>query len=291
MAGVTDATHVRSVPGELCYVAPESPALVRFVTPANTVKTGIYRQYQVPIHNGRPIQDQFTLDRNGFAIIEHRSAVRDFTDPGELNRIYAGEIADLVKSRTGADRVAPLGWVLRESLAPDEHASQRSAAVRPQAIMVHDDFSVSGARKTVAAAYAGLFPDGRGYRRALFASLWRVISPPPQDWPLALCDHTSVGPGEALDCPMYFVDKAPDDLYAEMPPDTLSTSGVEFHYSPAHRWWYFPDMTRDEILFFKFDDTDHSVAWRTAHSAFRDQTVQATQPRRSIEFRTVAYFE
>ena len=291
MAGVTDATPVQSVMGELRYLAPESPVLVTFVTPGNTVQTGVYRPYQVPIHNGRPIQDQFTIDRNGFAIIEHRSAVRDFTDPGEVERIYAGEIADLVKSGTGADRVAPLGWVLRESVAPDELASRRGTAARPQALLVHDDFSVSAARSTVAAAYASRFPDGPGYRRALFASLWRVFSPPPQDWPLALCDYTSVGPGDGLDCPMYFVDKVPDDLYAEMPPDTLSTSGVEFHYNPAHRWWYFPGMTREEILFFKFDDTDHSVAWRTMHSAFHDHTAQATQPRQSIEFRTVAFFE
>jgi len=40
-----------------------------------------------------------------------------------------------------------------------------------------------------------------------------------------------------------------------------------------------------------YHDTDHSVAWRTMHSAFHDQTAQAIQPRHSIEFRTVAYFE
>jgi hypothetical protein len=48
-------------------------------------------------------------------------------------------------------------------------------------------------------AYAGHFPDGPGYRRALITSLWRVFSPPPQDWPLAICDYTSVGPEEGLD--------------------------------------------------------------------------------------------
>ena len=153
------------------------------------------------------------------------------------------------------------------------------------------DYSAGGARKRVDEAYAEHFPDGPGYRRALFTSLWRVFSPPPQDWPLALCDYASVGPGEGLESCLYYVNKIPDDLYAEMPPDTPSTSGVEFHYNPAHQWWYFPGMTREEVLFFKFDDTDHSVAWRTAHSAFRDQTVQATQPRRSIEFRSIAYFE
>lgn len=291
MAGVSEATHVQSVLGELTYIAPECTVAATFIAPASGAKTAVYRSYQMPIHNGRPVQDQFTMDRNGFAIIEHRSAVRDFTDQDEVKRIYAGEVADFVKSYTGADRVAALGSVLRQSMAPDEIASRQRAALRPQAARVHDDYSVGGARKRVAEAYAEHFPDGPGYRRALFTSLWRVFSPPPQDWPLALCDYTSVGPAEGLENTLYFVDQIPDDLYAEMPPGTPSTSGVEFHYNPAHQWWYFPGMTREEILFFKFDDTDHSVAWRTAHSAFRDQTAQATQPRHSIEFRSIAYFE
>ncbi|MGH3212388.1 MAG: CmcJ/NvfI family oxidoreductase, partial [Trebonia sp.] len=81
------------------------------------------------------------------------------------------------------------------------------------------------------------------------------------------------------------------DLYAEMPRDAPGTSGFEFHHSPAHQWWYFPGMTRDEVLFFKFNDSDHTRAWRVPHSAFLDPTVRDARPRHSIEFRTVAYFE
>ena len=143
----------------------------------------------MPIRDGRPVSDQFTLDRNGFEITGHASAVTDFTDREEVERVYPGEVAEFVRSRTGADRVATLGWVLRRSAAASENASQ------PQAALVHDDFSVTGARARAAAAYAARFPGGPGYRRALITSLWRVFSPPPQDWPLALCDYTSVGAG------------------------------------------------------------------------------------------------
>jgi hypothetical protein len=71
-----------------------------------------------------------------------------------------------------------------------------------------------------------------GFRRALITSLWRVFSPPPQDWPLAICDYPSVGPAEGLDNRLYFVDKIPADLYAEMPTDAPGTSGFEFHHNP-----------------------------------------------------------
>lgn len=285
MTMVTDTTHVQIVPGELSYLAPESTVLRRFTAPGNSVNTGIYRSYVMPVHNGRPVSDRFTLDRNGFEIIEHRSEVTDFTHREEVDRVYVGEVADFVKSYTGADRVATLGWMLRRSEAPGEHASQ------PQAALVHDDFSVVGARERALAAYTSRFPDGPGFHRALITSLWRVFSPPPQDWPLALCDYASVGREEGLNNRMYLVDEIPDDLYLDMPRDAPGASGFEFHHNPNHQWWYFPDMTRDEILFFKLNDSDESRAWRVPHTAFHDQTAKATQPRHSIEFRSIAYFE
>jgi hypothetical protein len=282
---MTDAALVEAVPGELSYLAPESTVLRRFTAPGNSVNTGIYHSHVMPIYDGRPVRDRFRLDRNGFEIIEHRSGVTDFTDRDEVDRVYVAEVAEFVTSFTGAARVATLGWVLRRSAAPAEHASQ------PQAALVHNDFSVVGARQRAETAYASYFPDGPGFRRALITSLWRVFSPPPQDWPLALCDYTSVGPDEGRDNRMYFVEEIPDDLYMEMPPDAPGASGFEFHHNPRHRWWYFPDMTRDEILFFKLNDSDESLAWRVPHTAFHDKTAQATRPRHSIEFRSIAYFE
>jgi len=281
----TGGAPARVVTGEFSYLAPESTVLRRFTAPGASVNTGTYRAYEMPVRDGRSVADQFTLERNGFAIIGHASAVRDFTDREEVDRVYVGEVAEFVKSSTGADRVATLGWTLRRSAAPGENASQ------PQAALVHDDFSVAGARGRSEAAYAAHFPDGPGFRRALITSLWRVFSPPPQDWPLAICDYTSVGPGEGLDNRLYFVDKIPADLYAEMPEDAPGTSGFEFHHNPGHQWWYFPGMTRDEILFFALNDSDHARAWRVPHSAFHDTTARATEPRHSIEFRTIAYFE
>ena len=109
--------------------------------------------------------DDVANDLNGFVLLGHRSAVTDFTDRDEVSRLYPGEVADFVRSYTGADRVATLGWTLRRSAAPGENASQ------PQAALVHDDFSVSGGRDRAAGAYASQFPDGPGYHRALITSL------------------------------------------------------------------------------------------------------------------------
>jgi hypothetical protein len=49
-------------------------------------------------------------------------------------------------------------------------------------------------------------------------------------------------------------------------------------------------MRVGEALIFKLYDTDHSVAWRAPHTAFRDVAAPAAHPRESVELRTVAFF-
>jgi hypothetical protein len=107
---------------------------------------------------------------------------------------------------------------------------------------------------------------------------------------LALCDFRSVRESEGLPNQLYFVDRIPDDLFAPVDESKMITSGSEFHYSPTHEWWYFPNMTRDEVLFFVFHDSDHTRAWRVVHTAFRDPSVDTAVPRHSIEVRSFAFF-
>jgi hypothetical protein len=74
-------------------------------------------------------------------------------------------------------------------------------------------------------------------------------------------------------------------------PDADQPAAAIFKYSPDHRWWYFSKMTRDEVILLKFHDSDHSVAWRTPHTAFWDTSFPDRKVRASIECRSVAFFE
>ena len=63
-------------------------------------------------------------------------------------------------------------------------------------------------------------------------------------------------------------------------------------YNPAHRWYWFPLMRRDEALVFKVYDSlqDGRARW-TAHTAFEDPTASPhARPRESIEIRTLAFY-
>lgn len=274
----------RTTAADLSYLTHDSTVLRRFTAPGASVNTGRYETHRVTVRDGRAVTGGFDVDVHGFTLARHRSAVTDFTDPEQAREVYRPEVTDLVQELLGADVVVSRGGVLRRSADPGSSGSQ------PQAGLVHCDYAPEGAPRAAATAYAEAFPDGPGYRRAVASSTWRVFSPPPQDWPLALCDFRSVADTDGLPNTLYFVDDLPADPFG--PVDGLEpvTHGSEFRRNPEHRWWYFPGMDRDEVLFFKFHDSDRSRAWRVPHSAFHDPASGATGPRHSIEFRTFAYW-
>ena len=63
-------------------------------------------------------------------------------------------------------------------------------------------------------------------------------------------------------------------------------------FNPAHRWFYFPHLQRNEVLLLKgFDSANDGRARFTAHSAFEDPTTPPGAPaRESIETRTLIFF-
>ena len=71
---------------------------------------------------------------------------------------------------------------------------------------------------------------------------------------------------------------------------TVVTAAI-FPYNPAHRWWYFSNMNRDEVVLLNFHDSDESNIMRVPHTAFQDSSFADAHPRQSIEVRTFAYFD
>ncbi|MDB5682455.1 MAG: hypothetical protein JWM38_1169 [Sphingomonas bacterium] len=289
--------QARCVSTELNYLLPGPDINRRFVSAGVEVNTGSYGPYPVTIRDGRDIRDHFTLDRQGFVLANRPSAVRDFYDKAEVDRIYPAEVAEAVKAETGASFVAPMGWMIRNSGDIAGYQKQdgpyvHAGGVQPPAGEVHIDTEPSRADRAARALYDRVRPDGPGYHRFIYSSFWRTFTDPPQDCPLAVCDHRSVGDDEGTPNVLYIVDEIPegDARFAAMP-DADRPAAAVFRHNPDHRWWYFSNMTRDEAILLKFHDSDHSVAWRTPHTAFWDPSFADRKVRASIECRSVAFFE
>ncbi len=290
-------TEAPAIEAQISYLAPGSFINRRFVAPAREVNTGEYLPYPVMIRDARPRQADFTLGTHGFMLTRHQSAVRNFLDKDEVNTIYPAEVGAAIRQITGADRVATMGWMLRTSgdlsaYAREEVGYKHQGGVQPPAGEAHVDSSPDRVDRMAQAIYQQRFAGDPPYTRYLYTSFWRTFSPPPQDYPLALCDGNSVGDDEGVPNTMFVVDKIPsrEEMLRPMPDEDKAIAAAIFQYRPHHRWWYFSNMTRDEVLLFVFHDSRRIPPWRVPHTAFLDRTRPAARPRESIEFRSVAYF-
>jgi len=288
----------RAVQTQLHYLLPGPDINRRFVSAGVEVNTGSYGPFPATVRDARAIHEHFSLHRQGFTLLNAPSAVRDFTDSDEVNRLYPAEVARYVQQATGADFVVVGGWMIRTSgdLASRQKKTsepyRHAGGVQPPAGEVHVDTDPARQLAAAETAYRKARPDGPGFRRFIVTSFWRAYSPPPQDCPLALCDGRSVRNDEGTPNILWIVDKIPEgeEMFSPMDDDERPAAHI-FRHNPAHRWWYFSNMVRDEALLFKFHDSDRSGAWRVPHTAFWDGSLPNAKPRESIECRSIAFFE
>jgi hypothetical protein len=235
----------------------------------------------VTISNMRAAGGGFSLDLEGFTLASAPTEVHDFYDRDEVQRTCVAEARELVRSLTGCAATALLNSpVVRVS----GRVGTRPAGATFTGDFAHADFSAPAAE---AMLRRNLPPDEaaarlRGPRFCVF-NVWRAFSGPPQDVPLALCDARSVAPQDKQYCEITMKSAAGD---------LLTWENVTYYHSDAHRWWYCPDMTRDEAYVFRSFDSSPGHAEQVAHSAFFNESCPASAPpRASVEVRVFAFYE
>ena len=215
-----------------------------------------------------------TLDGAGFTLIPHRSAVADFAARAAVEDIYRAEIVALVQQLSAADLVlvGSPGILRFSERAPQSGALDNSRPAR----FAHVDVSDA----TAAALAQRAAPPGRPLARFVHYNIWRALSAPPQDVPLAVCDARSVAAADLI---------AADAIFDSPGKPEWSFEGLVLAHAAVHRWYWFPDMHPDEALVFKTHDSDRTRAHCVPHVAFDHSACPAhAAPRASIEMRALA---
>ena len=227
----------------------------------------------VEVLDGRKLAEPFSLDRNGFVFVEHKTAVKDFLDQTQLESIYYPEVAALIKKISGASRVQVFDHTLRSG----DEAEREARLLREPVLSAHNDYTEWSGPNRVKEVM-GSEADALLARRFAIIQVWRAINQPIQSNPLAIADARSIAPG--------------DLLIAERRYPHRVGQTYRLKYNPGHRWFYFPRMRRDEALVFKVYDSETDGRARfTPHTSFDDPaTPPGAPPRQSIEARTLAFF-
>jgi hypothetical protein len=248
------------------------PARPRYFANDHSRDTVVIDARIMPMHD---VRGQATsLDVEGFVLVDHKSALTDFSDRDAAAKIHCPEIVELVKAATGADEVfCNSPPIMRFSEKTGKAGSKDNSY---PARFAHVDVSDATGRQ-----FATARAEGRPFRRAAHYNVWRALSPAPQDVPLALCDARSVNGNELVLA----------DAIFDSPSGDWSFEGYVFAHDPGHRWCWYPDLTAEEAIIFKTHDTETGVARLMPHVAFDDPlSPPDAAPRVSIEMRAVAYW-
>jgi hypothetical protein len=275
-------TTQRSLPyveAELNYLgpSPERPRYYAYEPDANDPPPVMpLEPHRLPIHDLRPLSRELSLDLQGFALAEHRSAVRDFWDDEEVRRVYYPEAEAVIKQVTGASRVFIFDHLQRRRVPGLVDRSRRGGPRQP-ATRVHVDHTDRSGPQRVR-DLMGDEAEELLKGRVQVINLWRpILDEPLRDAPLAVCDSRTVASDDLI----------PSDLvYRERVGETYSVK-----FNPAHTWYYVPEMRRSEALLLKIADTRTDISARfMPHTSFTDPTTPPdAPPRESIEIRTLVF--
>ncbi len=271
--------------------APTVQGVVNYVGEMNVRPQFFARDYSrdnlvidsvtMPVHDLRSRREDVSLDAEGFRLVDHETRVSDFRDEEQIKTTYLSEIRELIACVSGANKVlVSPSAILRFGERSDDY--RKSFNSRP-ARFVHVDLTPKSAPVLLKSRIGGESVAWPPAQRIVGYNVWRVLSAPPQDVPLAVCDIRSLEEG----------DRVPADAMF----DPEEGAGFTFEafllkHNPHHRWAYFSGMTQAEALVFKNFDTEADHGGGIPHVAFDDPTCPGdVAPRASIEARAFAVFD
>ena len=234
--------------------------------------TGTFEKHVVAVHDARPARAGLALDINGFELADHPTRMTSFFDPDAIAKIYYPEMEKLIAERSGAARVHVFDHTLRSG----DEGERAERKIREPVMAVHNDYTEWSGPQRV----RDLLPaeaEALIKRRFAIVQVWRAIAEPIARDPLAIADARSIAFSDFIAAERRFPDRV-GEIY-------------QLAFNPAHRWFWFPRMRRDEALVFKVYDSDKSRARFSAHTSFALPDAPAdAPPRQSIEIRAFAFF-
>ena len=267
---------LKGVVAPLNFLVPmaEKPVAYNYDPPPGVPqRTGSNEDHRVTIRDARPLIGQLSLDKEGFVLLHHQTAVKNFYNEEEIKSVYYPECERVMKEATGAARVVAFDHIVRNAAM----AAIKGSQIKLPAKRVHNDYTAWSSPQRVRDLMGDEAEELLKHRFAII-NLWRPIRGPLLESPLTLCDAQSLAEENLI---------ASDLKYPDRTGETYSIT-----YNPNQRYYYFPKMQADEAVLIRcFDSALDGPRRFSAHTGFDDpETPGDAPPRESIEVRTVVFF-
>ena len=239
-------------------------------------RAGTFKWHDVKIQDGRPNAHRLDLDKDGYRLIDHKSAVRNWFDDDEARRVGYPETEALVKAYTGCSKVV----IFDHTPRVDDEALQAAHALRPPSKYVHNDFTPESAEQRVRDILPADEAQMRLKKRYASINVWRPVEGPVETAPLVICGYQDMKDDDLVLSERHYPDGRIGRIY-------------NIAFNPAQRWTFFPHMMPDEAVLLKcYDSSRGETARWTAHGSFQPPNKPANAPpRKSVDLRTMLFWD
>ncbi|MCJ1397145.1 hypothetical protein MMC11_000337 [Xylographa trunciseda] len=234
--------------------------------------------HEMSVRDGWHRAESFSVDKEGFSLHSFKTAYEQWDDDAVVAKEFYPEIVEFLKKTQGAKRVLVFDHTIRSKTNDAKKITQETGtSQRAPVMLVHCDYTAESGPLRVQQLMGDEAKDLLS-RRVAFFNVWKPIRRVVEDRPLAMCDVTSSPPEDYFKLYLRYRDRNGENYV--------------MRHSPAHKWWYFPKMTPDQVILLKtFDSATDGRARFVGHSAFDDPTSSADAPfRESVEIRTIAFY-
>ena len=252
---------------------------------------------QIEVHDIRGRESEFTLAKQGFELVKHDFQYNDFEDPDKAKEVFWPTAAEFLRRRLGASKVVPMSAVARQNTyealekdaevkGPDDVDGTRTAGAFGPARWVHVDQSTAGAR-VILRDIMGDDSERLSKSRWAIINIWKAISDVVRRDPLGMIDRTTLDAADLVPKEISFPEKRKGAAHKVTTDGSVRHETCAVKWNPDHQWYYYSDMTKEEILLLQiFDSRDvKSGTVGTAHSSFAVPGTEMMEVRRSVELR------
>jgi hypothetical protein len=249
-----------------------------------------YRPESLPptrVHDARPLQggrnESEFLDEYGFVLLNAPHTVRDWGDREDVSENYLPQVEEMIRTRLYPGReliVMQPPFVMRRGAGTE--TPQYGTGIHCDHDRTLDEYQHN------VEAFAGPEIAGQWRDRVdrddvdtfVVLDFWRpTMDEPLRHMPLVLCDPNSIDPEDMISTGLEGI-----------APNGAETYHIGLKYNAGQRWYYYPEMTADEVLVFKLFELRKGEApqrFRAClHCAVEDpSTPPDAKPRQSCEHR------
>ncbi|KAK4152486.1 hypothetical protein C8A00DRAFT_34844 [Chaetomidium leptoderma] len=260
----------------------EKPYILHYAAPDGFPQNNftIKPVHGIKIHNFRTADITYGKHGIGVASLNSNGMKPEcFDDDDWVESVYLPELHRSVCDALGAKDMTIFDWMLRKRAPsfPVRQPGQENGEAHQPSLSAHIDYTTA----ELASRLPRYFGEGKDEilsRRYQVINIWKPLTGPCRDFPMAYLDPASV-------------DREKDLIAVDEVFPTVANEVFQVRWNPNHKWYYVPDQLESEVAIFNAFDSDKGQSLAVPHCSFDlgDATGSAV-PRQSIEVRAFIFY-